>query len=224
MRFDASGSTDDQSVVGYCFDYGDETFTGWVTTSVVVHKYSSEEIYNATLKVRDEYGVESENVSFIHITVGEYYYPPIANFTYSPENPFVNGTTTFNASISTDPDGNIVSYAWDFGDGNITTTTEKIITHSYASEDDYNVNLTVTDNDGSMDSVNKTITATLLRGDLNSDGILTSTDATIALQLATGSRPCDAATLAAGDVSGDDRVTSLDALMILQAAAGAIKL
>ena len=62
------------------------------------------------------------------------------------------------------------------------------------------------------------------RGDLNSDGILTSADAAIALRLTTGSRLCDPATFAAADVSGDGRVTSLDALMILQAAADNIDL
>jgi pimeloyl-ACP methyl ester carboxylesterase len=70
---------------------------------------------------------------------------------------------------------------------------------------------------------NKTIVVNI-RGDLDGDGILTSTDAVIALQIAVGSRPCDDAMLAAADVSGDDRVTSLDALMILQAAAGRIAL
>ena len=63
-----------------------------------------------------------------------------------------------------------------------------------------------------------------LKSNLNSDSVLTPADAAIALQLATGSRPCDLATLAAADVSGDNRVTSLDALMILQAAADNIDL
>jgi hypothetical protein len=64
-----------------------------------------------------------------------------------------------------------------------------------------------------------------MRGDLNSDGELTLTDAAIALAIAAGgSASCDATTLAAADVSGDGCVTSLDALMILQAAAGAIEL
>jgi hypothetical protein len=44
----------------------------------------------------------------------------------------------------------------------------------------------------------------------------------IALEIAAGSRPFDAATLAAADVSGDGSVTSLDTLMILQVAAGLI--
>ena len=64
----------------------------------------------------------------------------------------------------------------------------------------------------------------VLNGDLNSDDILTTADAVIALEIAAGSRPCDATMLAAADVSGDGSVTSLDALMILQAAVGSIEL
>ncbi|CAD6493450.1 MAG: Protein TolB [Candidatus Argoarchaeum ethanivorans] len=55
-----------------------------------------------------------------------------------------------------------------------------------------------------------------MRGDLNSDSEITSTDAAIVLEIAVGSRPCDPETLAIADVSGDGRVSSLDALMILQ--------
>lgn len=58
-----------------------------------------------------------------------------------------------------------------------------------------------------------------LKGDLNGDGRLTPSDATIALQIAaSGGWDLDT------DVSGDGSVTSLDALIILQAAAGAINL
>jgi hypothetical protein len=64
----------------------------------------------------------------------------------------------------------------------------------------------------------------VVRGDLNSDGILTSADAVIVLEIAAGSRPCDTAMLERADVSRDDKVTSLDALMILNAAAGEISL
>ena len=51
-----------------------------------------------------------------------------------------------------------------------------------------------------------------LKGDLDGDSQITSTDAAIALQIAVGSRPFDDA----ADVSGDGRVSSLDALTILQ--------
>lgn len=59
-------------------------------------------------------------------------------------------------------------------------------------------------------------------GDLNGDGEVTAADAVIALEIATGSRPCDVATLAAADIDRDGQVTALDAMMILQAAAGNI--
>ncbi|RLG94054.1 hypothetical protein DRO29_06995, partial [Candidatus Bathyarchaeota archaeon] len=55
---------------------------------------------------------------------------PIANFTYSPERPIANQTITFDASSSYDPDGTIVSYEWDFGDGSEETTTSPTIQHS----------------------------------------------------------------------------------------------
>ncbi|CAD6492346.1 MAG: Periplasmic copper-binding protein (NosD) [Candidatus Argoarchaeum ethanivorans] len=58
-----------------------------------------------------------------------------------------------------------------------------------------------------------------LKGDLDGDSQITSTDAAIVLEIAVGSSPCNSQILAIADVSGDGRVSSLDALMILQMAA-----
>ncbi|NMG83410.1 MAG: hypothetical protein GIS02_04305 [Methanosarcinales archaeon] len=63
-----------------------------------------------------------------------------------------------------------------------------------------------------------------LKGDLDDDSQITSTDAAIVLEIAVGSRFCDSETLVIADVSGDGRVSSLDALIILQMAAGAMDL
>ena len=82
--------------------------------------------------------------------------PPIASFTYTPENPFVNQTITFDASSSYDPDGTIVSYEWDFGDGN--TATGKIVNHAYSSAGKYTVTLTVTENSSAKNSTSKIVT------------------------------------------------------------------
>jgi len=57
-----------------------------------------------------------------------------------------------------------------------------------------------------------------VQGDLNNDAQITIVDAAIALEIAAGSRVCDAAMLAVVDVNNDGQVTSLDALMILQSA------
>jgi PKD repeat protein len=78
--------------------------------------------------------------------------PPIASFTYTPTYPEVNQIVTFDASASYDPDGNIVSYTWDFGDGTPPVTeNDPIIYHAYASYGDYIVKLTVTDNSSLTD-------------------------------------------------------------------------
>jgi len=80
---------------------------------------------------------------------------PTASFTYSPEKPVVNQTITFNASDSIDPDGTIVKYDWDFGDGN--SGTGEVITHAYSSAGDYTVILTVTDNDEATDTTSEVV-------------------------------------------------------------------
>jgi hypothetical protein len=82
--------------------------------------------------------------------------PPIAMFTYSPQNPVVRETITFNASKSYDPDGKIAEYKWDFGDRNLTAVTSPIIYHAYASSANYSVTLTVKDDQGLTDKT-KTI-------------------------------------------------------------------
>jgi len=83
---------------------------------------------------------------------------PIANFTYSPEKPVVNQSVTFDASSSYDPDGKIIAYEWDFGDRNITNTTEEVIKHSYSEAGSYEVTLTVTDDKGAKNSTTKMVT------------------------------------------------------------------
>jgi len=83
---------------------------------------------------------------------------PLASFAYTPTEPVVNEIVIFNSSSSSDPDGAIVSYKWDFGDGNITTTYNPIINHAYKTAGTYNVNLTVTDDDELTDTLTKSVT------------------------------------------------------------------
>ena len=56
-----------------------------------------------------------------------------------------------SAAASVDPNGTVVNYAWDFGDG--TTGTGPSVTHTYAQDGVYQVTVVVTDNDGLTDSV-----------------------------------------------------------------------
>jgi PKD repeat protein len=81
-----------------------------------------------------------------------------AKFTYDPGNPVANESITFDASASHNPYGNITYYQWDLGDGSYVNTTQRTVTHSYDEGDNYSVVLTVTDDEGEMDSITRVIT------------------------------------------------------------------
>ncbi len=80
--------------------------------------------------------------------------PPVASFTSS----CTELTCSFNASASSDSDGTISGYAWDFGDG--TTGTGVTTNHTYATAGSKTVGLTVTDNGGSDGSTTRNVTVT----------------------------------------------------------------
>lgn len=66
-------------------------------------------------------------------------------------------TVAFDASASIAPSGgSIDAYAWDFGDGN--SGTGRTVAHTYESDGEYTVTLTVTDNEGNTESVTEVVT------------------------------------------------------------------
>ncbi|MFO7524012.1 MAG: YCF48-related protein [Ignavibacteriaceae bacterium] len=76
--------------------------------------------------------------------------PPVASFEFQASGLTVNFTES-----STDPDGFIVSWSWNFGDGN--SSTQQHPTHTYDTANTYIVTLTVTDNDGATGSTGKIV-------------------------------------------------------------------
>jgi len=72
--------------------------------------------------------------------------PPIASASASPTSGTAPLAVSFNGASSSDPDGTITSYAWDFGDG--TSGTGVTASHTYTPPGTYTARLTVTDNDG----------------------------------------------------------------------------
>jgi len=87
--------------------------------------------------------------------------PPIASFTFSPPNPVVGQTVTFDASASSGGGGTITNYKWTFGDGNTTSSgTNPIIYHVYSSANSYTVVLNVTNSLGLWSTTSKVVPVT----------------------------------------------------------------
>ncbi|MFD5213473.1 PKD domain-containing protein [Microbacterium sp. NPDC058345] len=81
---------------------------------------------------------------------------PVADFTFSCDD---EGACAFDASGSTDPDGSIAGYAWDFGDNGASTGAAP--SHQFLASGDYEVTLTVTDNRGATSTATETVQVTV---------------------------------------------------------------
>lgn len=78
---------------------------------------------------------------------------PIASFSFLSTD---GRTVTVDGGNSIDSDGQIVSYEWDFGDGE--SESGSVAEHSFADYDTFTVTLTVTDNDGGTGSFSAQVT------------------------------------------------------------------
>lgn len=90
-------------------------------------------------------------------------YSPSAQFSANPKSGEAPLLVSFDASASSDQDGEIVSYSWDFGDNSSSgfgVTTE----HTYQSEGNYLATLVVTDNDNNESSASVQINTTAAPG------------------------------------------------------------
>jgi PKD repeat protein len=154
VTFDASDSYDpDGDIVSYTWDFGDGSPVVVESDPITYHTYTSYGDYNVTLTVTDNSSLTAVETAKIHISQH-----PVAAFTFSPQDPLIHELVTFDASTSTPDGGTIVSYTWDFGDGNITSTSNPIITHAYNNYGTYTVTLNVTDSEGKWDTESQQIT------------------------------------------------------------------
>jgi PKD repeat protein len=148
-HFDGSGSSDsDGTIVAYQWDFGDYSGAS-VSASTLDHTYIQAGSFSVTLKVIDN-GKQSATSGPQTVTVTNV--PPTARFTVSCSDP----SCSFDGSGSSDSDGTINSYWWNFGDGSplaVGTTT----THTYAQNGSYSVSLTVLDNGGLNATTTKTV-------------------------------------------------------------------
>lgn len=146
VTFDGSGSTDsDGTIAAYSWDFGDNTAGANVT---VTHTYAAGS-YTVTLMVTDNDGAVDHASLNINIVPAANPQPPVAD-AGGPYNGTVDVAVQFDGSASTDPDGSVMNYAWNFGDGNTGTGVGPV--HIYTTTGTYTVQLTVTDDSGDTGS------------------------------------------------------------------------
>ncbi|HET6403385.1 MAG TPA: PKD domain-containing protein [Candidatus Thermoplasmatota archaeon] len=148
VSVDAGASTDaDGDALAYAWSFGDgATATGATAT----HRYAAEGTYTVTLTVSD--GATSDTTSR-DVGVVRPNSAPVANL----EVRGANLTWSFDASGSSDPDGDALTYAWDLGDGR--TASGETVTHTYETPGAKTVTLTATDARGLSASSQRTVEA-----------------------------------------------------------------
>ena len=154
VLLNGSGTDPDGSIVLYEWDFNGDGKYDWssTTTGITYYNYTKTGTYRAVLRVTDNNSATDTDSVIITVVPNK---PPIAD-AGSNRTALVNESISFNANDSYDPDGTIVSYDWNFGDG--TTGSGVATSHSYSSPGNYTITLTVTDNDGATSTDNVTIT------------------------------------------------------------------
>ncbi|MDX1675193.1 MAG: PKD domain-containing protein [Longimicrobiales bacterium] len=156
--FDASASTDpDGRIVAFGWDVdGDTIYEVEGQDTVILHRYATAGDRTVVLRAVDEAGDTATTTQVVTVLSNN---APFAGFTFSPTDPIVTEAVTFDAAGSSDPDGTIVEYRWDFdGDGTIDQVdTTPTTTYSFDDPGDYIVLLEVVDDDGARESAVRTV-------------------------------------------------------------------
>ncbi|RZN48287.1 PKD domain-containing protein [archaeon] len=134
--YDASASTDPEGMpLSYHWDFGDGTTASGMTST---HAYELPGPYTVTLAVSDGHNTVSVTRT-AEVSVNS---APVASFETSGATE-VDSKITFDGTSSHDPDGDALSYHWDFGDG--TKKEGAVVTYAYEVPGTYTATLEVSD-------------------------------------------------------------------------------
>ncbi|WP_282116696.1 PKD domain-containing protein, partial [Cellulophaga baltica] len=157
---DTSSDPDAGDVLTYTWDFGDGTTA---TTANPSHTFTTAGTYDVTLTVTDN-GTPALSSSEVTITItvtAPANQAPTAVASSDVTSGEASLAVQFTGDTSSDPDtGDILTYAWDFGDGTTATTANH--SHTFTTAGTYDVTLTVTDNGTpALSSSEATITITV---------------------------------------------------------------
>jgi hypothetical protein len=179
VHFDASGSSDPDGFIvpPYQWDFnGDGTFGDTFDSGnslFPVKQFNTAGIFNVNLRITDDEGATDTLDTPITITVSEIPedLPPVAVATSDITEVFSGSKVKFDGTGSSDPDGTISDWSWDFGSGvygkNYDSGTDQKPEKIFTGEpgDKFDVDLRVTDDDGLTDTLDQKITIHIVEPD-----------------------------------------------------------
>jgi VCBS repeat-containing protein len=143
-QFTDASSDPDGQVTAWSWDFGDGSTAS--TQQNPLHTYPGDGTYTVTLTATDNDGAADAAAASVTVQAPKNK-APHAEFEVACPNQDLTCTFTDKSS---DDDGNVVSWHWDFGDGQ--SSTDQSPSHTYAAPGTYHVTLTVTDNGGAAAS------------------------------------------------------------------------
>jgi outer membrane protein assembly factor BamB len=165
IQFDASLSVDpDGSIAYYLWDFdGDGGFESTSFTPIAIHTYSTVGTFMAGLAVVDDEGAHAS--AMLEITISPpapdpVNLAPLAMFSTDKTTSLAPFIISFDASASSDADGTIALYEWDFdNDGAFDAYgPSPLASHTYAHRGEYRPSLRITDDKGAQATLQQTLT------------------------------------------------------------------
>jgi PKD repeat protein len=142
VTLDASGSTDDEAIVEYRWDFnGDGTDEETTANATATHTYTELGEYQPTVTVVDASNQTAAASAVVDVTEQ----PIEPEIQSTPANPEPGEQISFDA-VTALSEGSVADYNWTFGDGS--TANGSQTTHTYDSAGTYQVTLTVQTTDG----------------------------------------------------------------------------
>ncbi|WP_406648052.1 PKD domain-containing protein [Aliisedimentitalea scapharcae] len=139
----------DGAVGAWQWDMGDGTVLNGTNVS---HIYRDSGVYTVRLTVTDNSGVANASaVDHLQISVNA---PPVPVFAIPDRPVSVSEAALLDAGASSDADGQILSYIWDFGDG--ASGEGPLVTYAWTQAGEFTVTLTVIDNSGTASALQST--------------------------------------------------------------------
>ncbi|MGH7510740.1 MAG: Ig-like domain-containing protein [Gemmatimonadales bacterium] len=143
-QFTDQSSDTDGTIASWSWNFGDNTPTS--SEEDPVHTYAEGGTYSVMLTVTDDDGAQSSVTHEVTVTAPTpTNTPPSAEFSFS-----CTGLTCSFIDESTDSDGDVNAWSWNFGDSNSTDNTSEAQNpeHTFSAPGEFTVTLVATDDDG----------------------------------------------------------------------------